>query len=340
MPKQENHKRKKGTFSDIRLSVARKYVFPVSRRPMIVGGGIVGLVFLLFYIINTSLLSGSFISPGPLSSNHANFEENCQRCHELGNMVTIEKCSVCHEKTGDDLGVYNFSAHYLYQSKDVRKVENSSLEYTHREMPCLSCHIEHRGRDATITEVSDRKCIRCHEYGSFNSEHPEFEFARENIPDDSTLIMTHNRHTGFVLEDLVKRGGGPIIEEACLNCHNPDPDGKNFTDINYDLHCGDCHIGPERQTASLPVRDPKNPGEPGVETIEMIKQRGGPGVAWAFYMNPNVLSGRSSVKKRPIYHKDPWIMENLKQIRKKLYPSDGLDDLLRTAGVNADVRGF
>lgn len=334
MPKQENPKRKKGTFSDIRLPVAMKYIFPVSRRPMIVSGGIVALMFLLFYFINTSLQSGSFISPGPLSSNHANFEENCQKCHELGKMVTIEKCSVCHEKTSNDFGIYKFSAHYLYKSKDVRKVEKSSLEYSDREMLCFSCHMEHRGRNASITKVSDRKCIRCHEYGSFNSAHPEFEFADKNIPDDSTLIMTHNRHTGFVLKAL----GSPIIEEACLSCHNPDPDGKNFTDINYDLHCGDCHIGPEKQTVSLPIRDPKNPDEPGVETIEMIKQRGGPGVSWAFYMNPNVLSGRSSVKKRPIYHKDPWIMENLKQIRKKLYPSDGLDDLLRTTGVISDER--
>ena len=40
----------------------------------------------------------------------------------------------------------------------------------------------------------------------------------------------------------------------------------------------------------------------------------------------------AEVSKSPILHKDPWIMENLKQIRKKLYHGAGLFDLLETSG--------
>ena len=40
------------------------------------------------------------------------------------------------------------------------------------------------------------------------------------------------------------------------------------------------------------------------------------------------------MRKRPLYHEDPWILENLNRLRSVLYPSSGLADLLKAS---ADV---
>ncbi len=246
--------------------------------------------------------------------------------------------------------MYDFQSHYLYRSKDLRRVSGDTLaKYSDHEIACATCHVEHRGKDAPITVVTDMRCLSCHDFGSFKNMHPEFEFVKKKLPDDSTLIMTHNRHTNFVLAQLEgvdridsqnivkwKKAAGPdslyFFEKACLYCHNPEPDGKNFTNISFDVHCVDCHLG-DKVLTGLPVFDPKRPYDPGVETLKDIQNRGGPGVTWVFIANPGLfINDDGELSKGPIFHKDPWIMENLKQIRKKLYQGEGLYDLLYSTG--------
>ncbi len=328
-------KRKKGIFSKLELPIKQGYVFPVSRKQMILAGALLCLGIFIFFLFNSAFQKSSFILRGPLSSNHADFEEECSKCHKKLESVTNQKCSICHEKTRDSIGIYTFAAHYIYQSRDLKRIKSSQMEYGNLEQPCYSCHPEHLGRESLITRVPDVKCTRCHVYGSFNKNHPDFEFSRNHIPDDSTLIFTHIRHTKFVLEFLEKKEGTTYIENACLYCHNPDPDGMNFKPLDYDTHCGDCHLTADKETALLNVKDPQDPTKPGVETLQMIRRRGGPGTRWAFYINPNefkILAGGRKVKKSPVYHEDPWVLENLKQIRRTLYPDLKLADLLKTSG--------
>lgn len=332
-----DEKRKKGTFSDLRLPVLRGYVFPVSRKTMMIAGGIGALAVLCFFLFNSFFQKSGFISSGPLASPHATFEENCEKCHKSFRSVTDAKCSICHEKSGDRLGVYTFAAHYVYRSREESRVKPAMAKHQREMRPCASCHPEHEGRQAQITNVPDSKCTQCHKFGSFNRQHPEFEFARKSVPDDSALIFTHIRHTKFVLAKLQQQSGSNYIERTCLYCHNPQSDGKNFMPLDYDRHCGDCHLNAAVETPKLAVKDPANPNVPGVETLEMIKARRGPGTLWAFYANPydfNPVDPRpgARVSKTPIYHEDPWILENLKLIRQRIYPDSGLTELLKTSG--------
>jgi hypothetical protein len=117
-----------------------------------------------------------------------------------------------------------------------------------------------------------------------------------------------------------------------LYCHNPEPDGKHFTPIDFDKHCaGSCHYPVAPETPSLTIVDGSD--KPGVETLEMIQRRRGPGTLWAFYTNPNEFrSDGGRVVKSPVYHKDPWILENLASLRKMLYPNLGLTELLNATG--------
>jgi hypothetical protein len=325
---QENGTRKKGTFGDVRLAVSKKYIFPDRRKAMMVIGGLGCLGLLAFFLVDFFFLK-SMTTSGPLSSNHATFEKDCSKCHQQLEAVTDRKCAVCHEKTANEnLKVYTFAAHYIYRSGTWSR-KNSLANAA--PYPCHLCHQEHLGRQAIITEVPDSRCTNCHVYGTFNNNHPEFEFALKKIPDDSTLLFTHIRH----VKEVVQREKLDDVERACLYCHNPRPDGKNFALVAFDLHCDACHLTTSQDTGPLKLKDPNDPYAPGVETLESIRRRRGPGTTWAYYMNPNeftLRAGGTKIVKSPVYHKDPWIVENLKRIRRVLYPNPDLIDLLKTTG--------
>ncbi|MFN0158890.1 MAG: hypothetical protein ACKVRP_12570, partial [Bacteroidota bacterium] len=273
-------------------------------------------------------LKNSFISSGPLSSSHANFEAECSKCHKDFGGAADANCKMCHEKTNDKLGVYTFPAHYLYRSENPARISDAKARNKTKEKMCAECHLEHQGRDALITIVSDTKCAACH-YTSLTADHPEFEFARMGVPDDSTLKMSHIRHTKLVMKEI----NTPNIETACLYCHNAQPDGKHFKPLDFDLHCGSakCHP-PVRSSDMFTIKTDASPI--GLETLDMIKSRRGPGTIWAFYTNPRefvVEDGK--VRKFVIYHRDPWVLENLKQLRKMLYDEAGLSDLLKASEI-------
>ena len=330
MPKPKDPSRKKGSFGPIRLPVAGDLVYPTGYRNMMIIGGTLAGIIALFFFLDTFVLNDTFSSPGGLSSNHANFETECSNCHEPWGGATSQKCSTCHEKTNDGTGIYSFAAHYLYRSGDHRRVQTGGQRTADDERECSSCHPEHQGRDAAITVIPDEKCTPCHDFGSFEDGHPEFAFAREVMPDDSTLAFTHVRHTRFVYERLQKQSASVYLEKACLYCHNAEPDGKAFKPLDFEAHCSDCHLTAGTKTPNLAISDPADPAAPGVETLGMIQQRREPGTLWAFYTNPNefAVSPRGVVKS-PVYHRDPWIMENLRQLSATLFgPETNLAGLL------------
>lgn len=327
MPQQDE---KKGTFGKSRLGMAKKYIYPFSRRRMMVVGIAGSIAVLLLFLFNAVVQNGSLFSQGPVSVNHAGFETQCEKCHSGFSEIGDVNCSLCHEKANDKRGVYTYSSHYLYTSAIHGRVTASHSQYAGKEITCAACHPEHKGRTAIITQVSDDKCTRCHDYGSFNTNHPEFEFARHQKPDDSTLTFQHIVHT----KEVLKKIGSLYVEQACLYCHHAQPGGKNFQPISFELHCAECHQPVGLKTASLAVREPNVPTIPGVETLEMIQQRGAPGSSWAFSTNPNEFKIRPTgeVVKSPVYHKDPWILENLSLIRSLLYDDLGLSELVKSMG--------
>ncbi len=325
------HKRVKGSFSAALLSVSKKILYPAKYRKTLIAGLLAAILILAWFALDWTLLSGKFSTPGAVSSNHADFEGDCEKCHDLANAVTNDNCSSCHEKFGDDLGVYTFSAHYLYRSDDYSRIQAASEKNRNSEQNCYECHQEHNGRMTAITNVPDSKCLKCHDFGSFDSNHPEFQFARERAPDDSAMKFTHIRHTKFVSKYLEQKGQRAYIEETCLYCHNAQAGGKNFQPLDFDKHCKSCHLTAAVETPLLDVKG-GSADEPGVETLEMIRKRLGPGTRWAFYLNPNEFTslGGRKVKKAPVYHEDPWVLENLKQIRNSIITGQRLEATLNT----------
>ena len=317
----------KGFFGPVDLPVTRSYVYPVTRNRLLIIGLVAGGLIAATLVINMQFFRSSLISNGPLSTNHAAIEPECASCHTASEAVSDEKCSVCHEKFADGLGVHTFGAHYVYMSADLTRAFGGE-----GELACAACHTEHRGRDAVITSVPDASCKGCHEFGSFNAEHPEFEFAAKSLPDDQNLTFTHIKH----VERILDRKELTDIEQACLSCHIAEPEGRHFEPISFDTQCSTCHLGVGTESEELEVKNPRTPlwGEDGVlqlgaETLDTIRDRQGPGEQWALYTSRAEFDiDDGFVTKTRVIHRDPWIGHNLRLLRRVIYPSRGLADLL------------
>lgn len=325
----------KGSYGKGRLSVSRAYLYPRSRRLMNWIGLGAGLVFIVIFLFSLLVRSGEFASGGGLSSPHANLENDCNACHrtlaqKAGDATLATggaedgNCMNCHGGLDAVIGPYSYQRHYVYTSGDSTGLAQAVAD--HKELPCASCHPEHLGQEATIIDVSDTQCLSCHGYGSFNGSHPQFDFHAESKPDDSTLIFTHVRHT----KEVQKTFG---LAAPCEYCHRLAENQRTFQAISFEDHCQECHLNGAQGSGRFPLRDPGDPQSVGAETLEMIQNRGTPGTLWAHLANPNEYKELAGVKKKVVTHRDPWILENLRQVRRRLYPSLGIAGLLDTYGL-------
>lgn len=324
---ERNHPSKaksKGTYGSARLPVARAYVMPARRRRAILIGVTLAALAAGWALFDFLRGDAHFISTGAMSSGHALLENDCGACHGSFESVQNERCETCHEKLGDELGTYSFTAHYIYRSNDFGRVEPSP-----HEVPCASCHGEHQGRDADLTRVSDAQCQACH-FDAFDHDHPEFAFAANDEPDPAGIAFPHIHH----IAELMEQESLDDVERACLYCHNPQPDGRSFAPLDFDRHCDACHLTIGTSTPRLPLQG-DDPDDLGVLSLSTIQAQGGPGTRWAWFSNPNELQEVGSrIRKAPLHHLDPWILFNLRRLRSKLLPDAGLADLLQTS---ADV---
>ena len=295
-----------------------------------------GLTVVLALVLEIGFGAGNLGRTGGLSSAHAMLEDSCAACHDTSETVDADKCSSCHRQLAGAPDQYGFDAHYTHVPGEPSPATEHERE---RETGCAACHVEHQGRGADIRATfSDRQCAACHEVDSFD-RHPEFDFAAKAIADDAGLTFTHIRHVGLVIDELALDGA----EDACLACHAPG--GRGFLPISFEAACGACHLTGDVESAELPIRTGRTPllredGDGlvltlGVETVETVRARLAPGEQWARRTSAaqfDVEDGR--VIKTGVEHADPWILHNLRRLRRALYPTGGLADLLTAS---ADV---
>ena len=324
------------------VDIFREGSDPASRwRPVVWIAPGVGCLVALALSIEAGPGAGDLWETGRLSSAHAMLDDTCEACHDTSETVSAEKCSSCHERFTGTAGGYGFNAHYVHVSGDRTR----AFEREH-EAGCAACHVEHQGRGTNLrATLSDRQCASCHAVGDLHA-HPEFDFAAQAIPDDAGLAFTHIRHVDFVLDDR----GVDDPEQACLACHAPGPEGRGFRPVAFDAACGGCHLTGDVESAELPVQPRGVPllrsaGEGaaltlGVERVETVRTRLAPGEQWARRTSAarfDVDDGL--VVKTGVEHADPWILHNLRRLRRALYPSGGLADLLTASADIAPADG-
>lgn len=300
----------KGNYGEVRLPVARRYLVPERRLWLVLSGLAAGAVVLLGLALLFWAGRPQAIASGPLSVHHALLADDCAACHTGGE---AEGCPVCHEPVGAANPTRSLAAHAGAHGGEPA---------SEREEPeCAECHPEHRGREAAITAVAEGRCLACHPIGSF-ARHPEFAVLREGAADDDRLSFAHGPH----LERLLQDRSFEDPQRVCFECHLPTADGAGFEPLDFDLACGGCHLGRASGTSPLPLAAP---GIAGVETLEAIRARQTPGAGWAFETSPEEfrLQG-GKLSKRPVRHRDPWLLYNLARVRRELAPEAALGELV------------
>jgi hypothetical protein len=190
------------------------------------------------------------LMPGPLSSAHAKLEQNCDNCHVAFSKKSQDKlCLTCHKEIqADRIASMGFHG---------RSPLMSGLE-------CNNCHTEHKGRDASIIQLSTETfshdqtdfpllgshrqidCIGCHLKGKKFSEAPSTCFGchdktqphKGNLGNKCETCHQVSKWTVVAAFDHSKTAfplQGKHASVPCANCHL----GEVYKDLPST--CNDCH---------------------------------------------------------------------------------------------------
>ncbi len=187
----------------------------VSRATLVLTILVFGILGLLFYLQRNRIFS-----PGPLSAqqkagvtlgdftSHADFETQCETCHQPTQRTLAEACLVCHTNVSDQIAAQN-GAHGRLPDPQT----------------CRSCHHEHRGRDFDMT--ASARLTYDHELTAFSlvrhqvdyqavpmqctACHRESDFA----PQEGLCQSCHQKNDATFVEQHTRDFGTP-----CLACHD------------------------------------------------------------------------------------------------------------------------
>ncbi len=219
--------------------------FRITLHPLLVGIGVLMILGMGTAVYAHYDVLHLYLSPGPLSGvnrsgetlgdfdSHAMFEQECVHCHAPVHCVTDTKCQDCHME--------------IAQQRAEAVGLHSLLPGTEK---CQTCHIEHRGRNAVISEVLLSN-INHKELSGFTLEHHETRF-------DGTQMVCEDCHTeGRFARDEVscvachEEADGELIAhhssehgDNCLGCHDGTASMVDFDhDAVYELEKGHEEIG-------------------------------------------------------------------------------------------------
>lgn len=158
------------------------------------------------------------------SSQHSS-NDNCLDCHKLG-----ASAGLAHSIPSHQLAAFAASTIENYQALTMGNA-------TSAEIPCFSCHQEHRGKHADLTDVSNRQCDSCHlqQHRPF-SAHPEFlSFSPAS---KTEIAFDHQKHfvTYFLKDDVRSQA-----KDQCDSCHLLDEGGRKMAVKAFDQSCRGCH---------------------------------------------------------------------------------------------------
>ncbi len=209
-------------------------------------------------------------SPGELTSHHSQVADRCEACHvgSAGNasdwieaafdstaaLVQSDQCLACHEELGPSANfphgqaaevltkltsvVEHHSTTSIGTNTDLLAAKSMRSQHSgsHSELACAACHREHRGSNASLTEVTNQQCQVCHAdaFDSFSHGHPELtDYPYERR---TRLYFDHQSHYGdhFAADGNKK-------QRTCQDCHEPDSAGRYMLVKSFESTCAECH---------------------------------------------------------------------------------------------------
>lgn len=183
------------------------------------------LVFLVLSLGGAAYGFKKSYVPGPVSaaqrhgepingySSHADFERECLHCHAPVRCLSANLCQDCH--------------------REIAR-ERAEAEGLHGLLPgtdkCQTCHTEHQGRDAVISNIP---------FSNINHQLLSgFSLTLHETDFDGTLLACDSCHTG---------GRYDAAYVACAACHGEkDPDYIAEHTEQFGGNCASCHDGQDR----------------------------------------------------------------------------------------------
>jgi hypothetical protein len=211
---------------------------------------------------------GQLYSPGHVSKAHANFENDCAKCHAgdgnggFRKQVTDTACLTCHD------GAMHHPNQLIADTQaDVSrpKLTMAVAEAWRapvsagRSADCTSCHVEHRGEDL-LAGRDDSHCTVCHADLSKATQagltmiqtsvtkfdlknHPPFGrrlvrpdpvLSQDRLTDPTKLKFNHRKHLTEV--------EGLKGDQSCIKCHASSVDAPALMQpVSYERNCKSCH---------------------------------------------------------------------------------------------------
>jgi hypothetical protein len=173
-----------------------------------------------------SLTGEELFSPGDLSaqtqtavtlegfSSHAQFEKECQRCHQPLQNPQGSLCVECHtvvaEEISQQMGVHS-------------RIKNVQT--------CRTCHSDHKGKDIDGVQLA---------LARFDHTQTTFRLNMHQVNFDTTPMECLACHQGNV-------AGLPLSKDGCVNCHTThDPPAMARHESDFGKNCLACHDGVDR----------------------------------------------------------------------------------------------
>ena len=225
---------------------------------------------LAWVLANTRRLD-TFWNPGPISSAHQNFAQDCRSCHAKPfERVADASCTSCHKTTGTHVA--------------DKAIEHSTFD----GQRCATCHKEHQGLGAMKT-ADVIGCEQCHSdirrhspktalgnVSDFARNHPEFRLSIRQSMDppvvqrvlrsaglrnDTGLKFPHDIHmarVGIKSPTGPASTGGRVLLE-CDSCHRLDAASARFEPVRMAQSCQGCHrlsVDPQAPQREVPHATP------------------------------------------------------------------------------------
>ena len=106
------------------------------------------------------------------------------------------------------------------------------------ELACATCHREHQGRGARLTQLTDAQCQVCHaaQFTSFTQGHPQF--TKYPYQRRTRIYFDHTKH-------LDEHFTGKKKDRAlsCTGCHTTEASGRLMLVQEFQQTCAACHAG-------------------------------------------------------------------------------------------------
>ena len=263
-------------------------------RPSAIAAGALAAGLVLAWLVGAR----SAMSPGSVTSGHANIDASCEQCHTTGRGVSNIRCQRCHDPSS--AGRLTAGAHVLFGSGDPRKAAATA------DLACARCHVEHKGRRASISAVPDVQCAQCH-FGSLRG-HPEFAVLRASTKEAPGMNFGHQKH----IQEVMKQKGATAAAQTCGSCHQKSRVRRDFDPLSFDAHCASCHS----KQGSVGAADPVPLAD--VVDLDALRARG---IAGAAMLRPEEFEvSRGKVARPSLRHRDPWVLFNLEKLRAESDP--------------------